>query len=252
MKTSSLWILAPAAVVFGVWELVASLDGLSFFIGRPTRIAMRLLTEVSSGGLLLDLAVTGWQATLGLLIGGGLGALFGIALGMNATLRRVAAPYVDALGVIPPIAFGPIAVLTLGTGFEMKAGFAALSAALVMLGYAFVGVAAIDVKLLEFARSTPHRRRRMWSLVVLPASLGWIVGGARAALGAALIGAFVGELVSASEGLGFRIQRSLGLVDIDGVWVAIIGFAALGLVATGLLQLISEAVTRRVRHRVAR
>ncbi|HVG19337.1 MAG TPA: ABC transporter permease subunit [Blastocatellia bacterium] len=229
---------------------MASLGGLSFFVGTPSAVAQRLVIEVTSGTLLRDIWVTAQQATLGLILGALVGGAVGVTLALQRSVRDIVAPYVEGLGVIPPIAFGPLAVLLLGTGFQMKVGFAALSAGLVMLGYAFVGGASLDPRLLEFVRITPHEARRMWLLILLPAFSTWIVGGMRAALAAALVGTFVGQILSASEGLGYRIQRSLGLFDIDGVWIGIIGFAALGLAMSAIVQGASEQLMKRMRHHV--
>jgi NitT/TauT family transport system permease protein len=243
-------LVLPAIVLLAAWQLFATIADLSFFLGDPIAVGIRLGREVSAGTLLRDVWVTGQQAAAGLLLGATLGGIAGVTLALQSTIRRIMTPYVDALGVIPPIAFGPIAVLLLGTGFQMKVGFAALSAGLVMLGYAFVGGGSLDRRLLEFVQTTPHEKHRVWMVVLLPAFSAWIVGGLRAALAAALVGTFVGQILSASEGLGYRIQRSLGLFDIEGVWVGIIGFAFLGLVMTAGLAVASDLWMRRVIHHV--
>jgi NitT/TauT family transport system permease protein len=245
-----LGVLLPGVVLLTLWQMASSFGEVGFFVGQPSRVGVRIAEELSNGRLLSDIAITASQAVLGLAIGGAVGGLFGCLLGMNKALRRMFNPYVDALGVIPPIAFGPLAVLVMGTGFGMKAGFATLSAGMIMLGYAFVGVANLDPKIIEFAKSCRPNAARLWSMVILPASLNWIAGGARAALGAALVGAFVGQLISSSDGLGHRIQRSLGLFDIDGVWVGIFGFVLLGIAITGALVGVTRILTGIVRHRI--
>ena len=118
-----------------------------------------------------------------------------------------------------------------------------------MLAFAFAGSAALDRDLMNAVGSVPHDRRRVWRTVIVPASLGWITAGLRAALAAALVGAFVGQIISSSEGLGHRIQRALGLFDIDGVWVGIIGFACVGLVLSYAIQWGMAILMRHYRHR---
>lgn len=250
MHHRRLLLILPALLIVGAWHALSYFAQLSFFIGTPVGVAERLWEELGTGTLARDVWVTAIQASLGLVIGGICGGVLGVTLALRKSVREIISPYVEALGVIPPIAFGPLAVLLLGTGFQMKVGFAALSAGLIMLGYAFVGGSSLDRRLLEFVQISPHDRRRVWGLIFLPAFSTWIVGGVRAALAASLVGTFVGQILSSSEGLGYRIQRALGLFDIDGVWVGILGFAALGLVMSGLVQVVSEQLMKRVRHHI--
>lgn len=199
-----------------------------------------------------DMLLTAAQSAVGLLVGVIVGGVLGISLALQTTVRRMATPYVDAVSVVPPIAFGPMAVLLFGTGFQMKAGFAGVAAGLAMLAYAFAGASSIDPRWLEMVRGRPSKRFRVWSTIIFPASLGWIANGTRAALAAALIGAFVGQLISSSDGLGYRIQRALGLFDINGVWVGIIGFAVVGVALSALLQGAFSILRHYYRHRYSR
>lgn len=243
-------VTLPAIFVVVVWELAVAVIGNTFFTGSPQGVALRAYDQVIHGKLIKDCLVTGREAGLGLLIGVFSGGAVGMSLALNLFVRRMAAPYIDALAVIPPIAFGPLAVLALGTGDEMKVGFAALSAALVMLGYAFVGGMSLDERILETLRVIPHRRWRKWLLVIMPAFSTWLVGGLRAALAAALVGAFVGEIISSSRGLGYHIQHALGLFDIDDVWVGILGFCLVGVTLSMTVQVLAEAALRTIRHHV--
>ena len=61
-------------------------------------------------------------------------------------------------------------------------------------------------------------------------------------IGLALLGAFIGEFISAEQGLGYMIVRASGLYDMATVLVGVLTLVAVALVLT--------AIVERVEHRL--
>ena len=80
-----LWTAVVLALGFGVWEWAAAAGHVDvFFFSSPSLIWAEFLEMLANGTLALHLSVTAKEAGLGLLLGGVLGTLTGLALGVNA------------------------------------------------------------------------------------------------------------------------------------------------------------------------
>ena len=91
------------------------------------------------------------------------------------------------------------------------------------------GTRQIDEDLIRLMRSLGARRMQIFRMIVLPGSLPWIVAAFRLNVGFALIGAVVGEYISAEEGLGYHVYYSGQLYDLNSVWVGIFSLMIMAL-----------------------
>ena len=58
--------------------------------------------------------------------------------------------------------------------------------------------------------------------VTIPSLIPWLLASTKIGIGLALTGAVVGELVGASEGLGWYITNSLNVIDMTGAVTALL------------------------------
>jgi ABC-type nitrate/sulfonate/bicarbonate transport system permease component len=68
--------------------------------------------------------------------------------------------------------------------------------------------------------------------VVFPATLPYILGGARQAVGRGLVGAIVAELFMGDQGLGYVVQLKTSSFDLDGSMAAIAVIAVIAIILT--------------------
>ncbi len=104
---------------------------------------------------------------------------------------------------------------------------------------AYAGTQEIDVDLIRLMRSLGATRWQIFRKVIVPGSVPWLISGFRLNVGFALIGAVVGEYISAEVGLGFYVHYSGTLYNLSGVWLGILALMVLALVmdyAVGLLE----------------
>ena len=199
--------------------------------------------------------------TLGLALGGlALGGVFGTALAMVmarfAPVRRAALPYVVASQTVPLIAVAPLVagwggkIHILGWAWQPWASVMVISAYLSFFPIA-VGMlrgltspAVADVELFRSLAAT------WWTTLArlrLPASVPHVVPAVRLAAAAAVVGAIVAEIsTGTSGGIGRLIisyaQQATG--DPSQLYAAILGAAALGLVAAGAVGLLDVGLRR--------
>ena len=78
--------------------------------------------------------------------------------------------------------------------------------------------------------------QKLWKLR-LPTALPYLISGARVSSGLTIVGAIVGEFVSAQEGLGLLIQRFSFQLNTSAAYAVLLTLTVIGLVLYGLMEL---------------
>jgi NitT/TauT family transport system permease protein len=100
----------------------------------------------------------------------------------------------------------------------------------------YQGVKNVDPKLLEVGRAFRCSERQLWTNIVLPAAVPFIVTGIRLAVGRALIGMVFADLYTAISGIGYLIVRTASTYRVDRMFVPIVTLGLLGILLTALLR----------------
>lgn len=241
MKNFLLKII-PGMILLISWQYLASQNkDISFLFSSPSQIIILFFKEIQTSAMWHNVGVTLIEAFLGLLVGTFFGTIFGLLIWLNETLRKISEPYLTILGAIPIFALAPMLIVWFGIGLFSKVIMAAFSVFLVALSQSYDGTKNATEKYTIFAKSLGVPRRIMMIKIILPASLQWILSGIKMNIGLALLGAFIGEFVSSTAGLGFYILREGSLFNIAGVWVGIILLTFLSICLKNLLRFITKS-----------
>jgi ABC-type nitrate/sulfonate/bicarbonate transport system permease component len=225
------------AVLFGLWELLARAGFISPIVApAPSRILVALMNELRTGELESHLAATAGRLSIGLLLGGTVGILTGMAMGLSTRLRAFADPFVAAAHPLPKIAILPIVMVFLGVGEESKVAVIALGVFFPMLINTMTGVRQISPTYFDVAKSYGATRWKVFTRVVVPASMPMILSGLRIGLNIALVVTISIEIVAASRGLGALIWLSWEVLRIEVLYAALFVTAALGICFNILMQ----------------
>ncbi len=223
------------------WHLVAQYSGLpNFILPSPLSVWTRFLKAVSDGSLPYHTAITLVEIVLGLLAGVGVATCVGYVLAKSRALERILSPYIVASQAIPIVAIAPLLVIWLGEGILSKVVICALIVFFPVLVNTIVGVRAVPPALYDLMNSLHATRSQIMWKVEVPASLPVFLGGLRIGATLSVIGAIVGELVDAEEGLGFLLQLGDFQYDTPMVFVAVFTLIALALVLYGFVTLLEK------------
>jgi NitT/TauT family transport system permease protein len=236
-------------VWIGSWELTTR-RGLvdKFFFGQPSGVAGRLWTWITQGTALgplwLQVAVTMEETVLGFGAGAIFGVVLGILLGRNQLLSDVLAPYIKALNSIPRVVLGALFAISLGLDLKGKVATAAVLVFFVVFFNAFQGVREVDRNLVANARILGANSRQLSTEIIIPSALSWIVASLHISFGLALVGAVVGELYGATQGVGELIYNAKNNFDANGVFAGMVLLAAVALVAEALITALENRLIR--------
>ncbi len=234
MKNSKLFYNILSLLVFlvalALWQLAATSARVHFFFGSPVSLGQQLVSNTLNGVLPHDMLITGFEALLGFMIGVTVGTLCGFILWYSPVIARIFKPYIVIAGAIPVFAFAPMIILWFGIDISMKIWMAAFSTFLISLTQAYAGAQNIDPEEFKLFKVLKASRFQTLQKVVFPSVLSWVFASMKLSIGIALLGAFIGEFISANEGVGYFMIHAGSLYDIPGVLAGAVYLILLSLI----------------------
>ena len=236
-------------LIFGGWQLfTAKSVGIvdPFFFGRPSGIISMLKNWFENGtqfgSIWLQIWVTLKEAVIGFIFGVIAGTVVGIALGQSRFLSAVLNPYIKVVNAIPRIVLAAIFQVAFGIATTSKVVTAAVLVFFGVFFNAYQGTREVDRNLLANARVLGANRWQTIRHTVVPSAATWIIASLHVAFGFAIIGAIVGEILGATQGIGLLIYSSMSSFQINGVFAGMALIAAIALIA----ELLISALEKRV------
>ena len=229
------------AIVLTLWQVFgANIDPVLFT--TPSKIAAAAVTMIGSGELWTYL----WPSLVVLAIGLTLAATIGITIGLLLArfwvLDVAFGVYITFLYSTPSVALVPLIVLWAGFETTAKVVILFLFAFFPMTINTYQGVKNVDSKLIEVGRAFRCSEAQLWTNIVLPGALPFIVTGLRLAVGRGLIGMVLADLYTAISGIGYLIVRTASTYQVDKMFVPIVTLGLLGVTLTALLRLLEIKV----------
>ncbi len=241
-NSSRNWLgLISGTVGILAWYLIARYSGIpNFILPSPLSVWTRFLKALRDGSLIYHTSITLVEIVLGLLVGAIFATIVGYVLAKSRSLEKVLSPYLVASQAIPVVAIAPLLVIWLGDGILSKVVICALIVFFPILVNTIVGVRAVPTALYDLMNSLHASRSQILWKVEVPASLPVFLGGLRVGATLSVIGAIVGELVSAEKGLGFLLQLGDFQYDTPMVFVAVFMLITLALMLYGIVTLLEK------------
>lgn len=240
-----LWVIriVSLVVLMSAWQIVGARMN-PIFLSTPSKIVMALVDMGSNGKLVEALKIS----ILGLVIGYGaaviVGVPLGILMGRSRSLEAALDPYVNALYVTPRVALIPLLLIWFGIGFEAQVVVIFLSCIFPMIVNSHAGVRDISNNLVDTARAFCASERQLFTEVILPASVPFVMTGLRLGIGQAVIGMIVGQMFLALSGLGKLLVDYGNFYKTDYVFGVVVVVGLLGIIVTEGVR----AVERRFAH----
>jgi ABC-type nitrate/sulfonate/bicarbonate transport system permease component len=215
------------------WQIGSSAGWIDpFFFSTPTDVVAAAIREVQLPRFWEDVRYSLTEVTVGFLASLVLAVPLGIAIGWYRRISFTFDPWLNFLNAIPRPALIPLVVLWIGLGIEMKIVIVFLGGFFSIILPTVEGVRTVDQQLLDVAHSFRASRVRMFTSVVIPATVPFIATGVRLALGRLLIGVVVAELYAQNQGLGVFIDRAADTLQSDKMMFGILIFTLMGVVTT--------------------
>jgi NitT/TauT family transport system permease protein len=250
-STTALIALQIAILVgfIALWEIFADLKIIDpFFWSQPSAIWSTLIIFLTQGDAFTDIAFTFRSTILGFIIGTTGGALLGMSFWWSRNYAQIMQPYIICLESIPKLALAPLIVLVFGMGLASKVAIATALTVIVATLTAYGGVQAVDKDQERLLYSLGASRWQVFTKLVIPSCIPWIISILRVNIGLALTGSIVGEFVSSQHGLGRTILYAGSTYEISLVWVAVLILSALSMVMYVTVAWLEKLLRKGVVH----
>jgi NitT/TauT family transport system permease protein len=245
-----------------VWEIALAQEWVSTrVLPHPEDIVASFVDLSLSDIWWDDVAATLWESVAGFLLGSVLGLALAIPSGLWPVMRRMLHPYAIGLQVTPRIAIAPLIIAWVGFGYSSKIWIAAIISFFPVYVNALTGMLTVDEEAREMFRSLGANRWQTFIRLVTPSSLPVMFAGLKTAAGLALVGAVVGEFISAQRGLGVLVQQFSYQLAVSDAFAVIVMLMLLGLLLYGVMEwleritvfwLHDSRLVARTRRRAAR
>src|SRR5262249_52940509 len=179
-----------------------------FWISSPKLVAEELWSEITSGSLFVDLAITVLEALIAFVISAALGIIAGLLLSRSPFWDDVLAPILLALNSLPRVALAPLIILWFGIAVTGKVVTAFTLVFFILLVNTLGGAKNVDNDILTIAKLMGASKRDILWKVTLPSALPWIFAGLNLGLTYSLLGVIVAEILASNQGLGYVIASS--------------------------------------------
>jgi ABC-type nitrate/sulfonate/bicarbonate transport system permease component len=227
--------MTSAIVVLLLWEIFGRKVN-PLFLSYPSAIAGALVELLKSGEIqrqaLGSLQVFAIGLSAALILGIGLGLL----MGRYRLAEYVLDPYVYALDATPRVALIPLLLLWFGLGASSKIAIVFLSGLFPVLMNTFSGVRTVSAHLVDVGRAYGAGEGKIFTKIILPAALPFVMAGIRLAVGRALIGIITAEMFTAVTGMGALLVRYSSALATDKFFVPVIFLALLGVALSGAVE----------------
>ena len=204
-------VLSAVGIVgfFALWQVGADAGVVDkLFFSSPTAIAAAGWDEVQKPRFWEDVQVSGWELFVGSAIAILVSVPLGLVIGWYRRLNYAADPWLNFANALPRAALIPIVVLTFGLGVEMKTVIVFLGGVFTIMVATVEGVRTVERQLIDVSRSFRASQRLIFTSLVIPGTLPFIVSGMRIAVGRVLAGVIIAEFYAQTQGLGVMIYKA--------------------------------------------
>lgn len=235
--------------VIAWWEIGAR-SGLidAFFWSQPSAIWETFKVFVSAGSAYADIAFTFRSTLIGFALGTLAGSLIGLSFWWSKNYAAIAQPYIICFESLPKLALAPLIILVFGMGLASKVAIAMALTLVVSTLTTYAGVKAVDRDSERLFYSLGANRWQVFTKLVVPSCLPWIISVLRVNIGLALTGSIVGEFIASQYGLGRTILYAGQTYEIALVWVAVLILSALSIAMYLSVSWLERKLRKGVMH----
>lgn len=171
-----------------------------------------------------------------------IGLSAGVWIGWNDKARLTLGTMFELIRPIPPIAWLPLVIMSMGLGEAPKVLIIFLATVMPIVINTSTGIKLVEPLYLDVGCSMNATQRQLLWEIAIPAALPSIFAGIRNAISVGWTVVLAAEMMGATAGIGFLITRGMDFFDVPLILVGIVVVGVVG----ALLSLLCETVERRL------
>lgn len=229
-RTAIPWLIPIFIIV--AWQVVVSGGIVSpQLLPAPLTVLKSLYQLVVSGDLTYHMAASLGRALIGLVIGGGIGFILGIANGLSKFSYAFTDTTLQMIRNIPNLALVPLVIIWFGIDEGAKIFLVSIGVMFPIYINTLHGIRNIDPGFIEMGRMYGLKGWRLFKEILLIGALPSIFVGLRYSLGVMWMTLIVAETIASTRGVGYLAMTAQQFMQSDIIIITILLYALFGKVA---------------------
>jgi len=216
----------------------------AFLLPSPWQVTQAIWQMASDGTLWRHIGASLNRVLTGFALAVVVGLSLGFLTGAVPAVADVLKPVIEGLRPIPPLAWIPLAIVWFGIGNAPSYFLVFIGAVFPVFVGTYAAVRSLDRTQINAALCLGAGPWLLFRDVIVPPAMTMIFPAMRIALGIGWMCVVTAELIAAQSGLGYLIQQSRLLFQIQNV---VAGMVVIGIIGY-FMSLIMELVERRINH----
>lgn len=232
----------------GIWEISVQMDWVSSrTLSPPSVVVQTFISKLTNrnpdGSTLpehflqsLKLALSSFVVAV--IVGVPLGWIMGFYKAASLLLN----PIFEIIRPIPPIAWIPIIILTMGIGMPAKIFIIFVAAFVPCVINSYLGIRLTDPVRINVAKTFGASDWEIFTTVCIPSSMNMVFTGIRLSLNNSWTTLVAAEMLAATRGLGYMIQLGRTLIRPDIIIVGMFTIGTTGAILNKILAMFEKKV----------
>ncbi len=230
---------------FVVWQVLSSFVFNPHLIPPPTKVFATAVPMIQSGEIFKHIGISLMRVVIGFIAGTTLAIIVGVFMGRMKTVNDLLDPIIEFLRYLSPTAMIPIAVIWFGIGENSKYFLIFWGTFFFVLINTIAGVMRTPVARYRAAQCLGASELQIFTRVVIPSAVPYIVTGMRVAMASAFMSIIPAEILAADSGLGYLLQTSAMLVQTERIFVALATISLIGFITDRIFRWAVERTLHR-------
>lgn len=241
-RTPGLLPLGTFVAILLIWEAACRVFGIpTYVLPAPTRIlggfaAVEPARWAEHVWATLSVALAGFFVSIAIALP------LSVALARSKTFSRAVYPLLVVIQSTPIVAIAPIIIVVMGAGEAPRIVITCLITFFPLVVSTTTGLLATPPELVELSRSLRAPVWREITQIRLLYAIPYIFSALKISVTLSVIGAVVAEFVAAEKGLGFFIQFSTSMFQVQQAWSGLVILVALSLLLFQAVNLTQRLV----------
>ena len=237
------WLLISFLAAMLLWYVLSIIPATSRAFPNVVKVIESIGTMIDRGVLWKDLSSSLISVISGYALGFAIALPVAILMAWYKPVRYVIEPWIQFIRNIPPLAYVPLVVIAVGVGRTPQIVVICLATFLTICITVFQGVINVDETLIKAARVLGANDRDIFTRVIAPATLPFILTAIRLGASVALTTLIAAESTGAMAGLGMRIRSLNNSFESSPMLLHIIIIGILGITIEKLIKLAERRLT---------
>ncbi|MGM0241125.1 ABC transporter permease subunit [Enterococcus sp. AZ103] len=221
------WLI-PLIIII-LWQIASSLNWISSnVLPAPLAVVSAGVELFESGELMTNLTISLYRATVGFVIGGGIGFILGLLTGLSKTCRLLLDSTIQMIRNIPHLALIPLVIAWFGIDEVSKIFLVAIGVMFPVYVNTLHGIIGVDSDLIEMGKIYQLSKWQLYTNIIFPSALPSILVGIRYALGVMWTTLIVAETIASDSGIGYMAMNAREFMQMDVIVLSILLYAILG------------------------